>query len=583
MENILLQVNKPARYIGNEWNVSRKDFVSSAIKFALCFPDLYEIGMSNLGLRIIYGLLNDMDGVVCERFFAPGLDMEELIRDNNTALLSLESKKRLSDFDIVGFSIGSELSYTNILNILDLSGIPLLSASRGKEHPLVIGGGPVVLNPEPISDFFDLFLIGEAEECIAEILAVYQGQKEKLKSGKITREELLIKLSGIEGVYVPSLYIIHYDSLGNITEFVPKLKEVPAKIKKRFIKNLDRSFFPKEWLVPYIQIVHDRITLEVMRGCPNSCRFCQARVQYYPLRLRSRDNILDLAQRTYSNSGYEELSLCGLSVTDYPEVDKLTDCLVSLFKEEAVSVSLPSIKPKNISGNLSSAIALVKKTGLTFAPEAGTDRLRRVIGKDFPTDHFFNNLEESYRSGYQHVKLYFMIGLPSEENSDLEAIVDFSSQVSELRKRVSKSPAQVNISINNLIPKPHTPFQWLGMQGEEAILSKQEYIKKRIRNSRLRASFHDCQMSILEAVFSRGDRRLGEVILLSFKKGARFDAWGTHFLFSRWQDAFQECRLDMNFYLREKSKNDILPWDFIDTGINAVSLRNEADKINGCP
>jgi radical SAM superfamily enzyme YgiQ (UPF0313 family) len=319
-----------------------------------------------------------------------------------------------------------------------------------------------------------------------------------------------------------------------------------------------------------------------MRGCPNHCRFCQAKAQYYPLRIRNIDSILDLAWRTYLNTGYEELSLSGLSVTDYPDINKLTASLVSLFKEEAVSVSLPSLKAKNISGDLSSIIAMIKKTGLTFAPEAATDKLRRVIGKDFHTEDFFKNLEESYRCGYQHVKLYFMIGLPQEEESDLTAIVDFSKKVSDLRRKIAKGPAEVNISINNLIPKPHTPFQWLSMQSLEGIASKQDYIRGKINNKCLKVNFHNRYMSILEAVFSRGDRRLGQVILSSFKKGARFDAWGAHFLYSRWQEAFQEHNIYMEFYLEQKNKDNILPWDFIDVGISKDFLIQESEKIKYC-
>lgn len=574
----LLQVNKPARYIGKEWNIPLKDFDNSEIKFGLCFPDLYEVGMSNLGVRIIYGLLNSKSDIVCERFFAPDTDMENLLRSSGKEIFSLESNRKLKDFDILGFSLASELNYTNVLNMLELGSMPLRASLRNKDFPLVIAGGPSAVNPEPMHEFFDLFVIGEAEEAVLEIADVYKKNKEEYRSSRLSKEDLLVKLANIEGVYVPSLYEVSLSPEGKIEEFRPRVKDVPVKINKRFIEDFDNAYFPCEWLIPYIQIIHDRITLEITRGCPNTCRFCQARQQYYPFRKRKIENILNLASETYKLTGYEEISLAGLSVSDYPKIEELLSKMISIFKENAVSVALPSIKPKVMVGNLSSLIATIKKTGLTFAPEAGTEKLRNILGKDFDLKDFFSTLEQAYASGYQHVKLYFMIGLPGEQTQDLDAIVDFAVRVSELRRKVSGTPAQVNISINTLIPKPHTPFQWFGMSDLENIKLKQDYLRDRVKNRRIKLNFHNRYMSLLEGVLSRGDRRLSRVIESAFYKGARFDAWGNNFIFDRWIAAFNECSLDCNFYLANRPKNDFLPWDFINLGTNKNIMYEEFNK-----
>jgi radical SAM family uncharacterized protein len=582
LDDILLQVKKPAQYIGGEWNAAGKDFEKCNIKFALCFPDLYEIGMSNLGLRIIYAVLNNIEDVCCERFFAPGLDMESILRKQRREILSLESKKRLSDFDIIGFSLSYELSYTNALNILSLGKINLKASLRSSSEPIVIAGGPCVVNPEPLHDFFDIFIIGEAEEAILELVDAYRRHRTDFKSGKISRQELLVNFSQIEGVYCPALYEVKYDPCGRLDSFRPRIKSVAAKIKKRFVRDLNNACFPLDWLLPYIQIVHDRISLEIMRGCPNRCRFCQARSQYFPFRQRDPENILRLAEVLYKKTGYEEMALAGLSVSDYHHIEKLVLSLTEMFKKNAVSVSLPSIKAKDLVGNLSALIATVRKTGLTFAPEAASARLRRVLAKDFDTPGFFQALEEAFLRGYRRVKLYFMIGLPSEENEDLEAIVDFAEDVSRLRKNNSLGPAQVNISVNTLIPKPHTSFQWLPMPQIEAIMQKHALLRQKMRRSRnLKLSLHNPQMTILESLFSRGDRRLSEVLLYVFQKGARFDAWESNFMFSRWQEAFSVCGIDPDYYLRGRSVDEILPWDFIDLGIGRDILVREFGESVG--
>jgi len=569
--------------MGQEWNLPKKDFDKADIKFALCFPDLYEIGMSNLGLRIIYGLLNNLPEVVCERFFSPASDMEKILRDRNLGICSLESRRELGEFDFVGFSLGHELSYTNVLNILELGSIPLKSSLRNQNHPLVIGGGPCALNPEPMHEFFDLFVIGEAEEAILEIIDIYRRSKDRFKASKINRQDLLALLSNVDGVYVPSLYEVRYSPDGKIEEFKAKIDDIPLRIKKRFIKDLNNAYFPSEWLIPYIEIVHDRITLEIMRGCPNTCRFCQARAQYFPFRQREVSNILSLADTAYKNTGYEEVSLCGLSVSDFSGLEELLKQLILLFRKDAVSISLPSIKPKNMIGSISSLIASIKKTGLTFAPEAATERLRKILNKDFSMEEFFSVIQQAYISGYQNIKLYFMIGLPSEKEEDLDGIIDLSNQSLELRKKVNKRSAQINISINTLIPKPHTTFQWLKMEGLESIKYKQDYLKKKIKNSRLRLSVRNPLMSLVEGALSRGDRRVSPVIFNAFKKGARFDAWDNYFKFDIWMGAFQESGVDLDSYLREKSQDESLPWDFLDTGIDKEHLRGDFNKLIAMP
>jgi len=575
----LLEVRKPAQYIGLEWNVSRKEFDAAEVKFALCFPDLYEIGMSNLGMRILYGVTNNIPWACCERFFAPAQDLEAVLRNNRLEILSLESRKRLKDFDLVGFSLGYELSYSNVLNILELGNIPLSAAQRDKSFPLVIAGGPCVLNPEPMHEFFDLFVIGEAEEALRELLEVYRQHKEAYQSGRLSKEELLIALAAVEGVYAPSLYQVSYDQQGGVIEFRPAHSRLPLKIKKRYLAELDTAFVPLDWLVPYIQIVHDRITLEVMRGCPNRCRFCQARILYYPFRVKSVDKVTACACEIYKRTGYEEISLAGLSVSDYPHLEELLQQLFNKFDEKKIGLSLPSIKPKLMVGRMAELIAAIRKTGLTFAPEAGSGRLREVIGKDFDEGGYFEVLEKAYAAGYQHVKLYFMTGLPTEEEADLDAIIGLINRTSEARKKISGHPAWVNVSINTLIPKPHTSFQWCGMGGLEEMREKQRYLKSRIKNKRVKFNFHNPEMSFMEAVFSRGDRRLGKVIRAAFAKGARFDGWENHFNFSLWQEAFREAQVDPQFYLRGKSSAELLPWDFLDSAVQREILLKDYNKI----
>lgn len=578
IEDMLSGVHRPAQYLGNEWNASKKDLKSSVISFALGFPDLYEVGMSNLGLRIIYGVINRIPGVACERFFSVEPDMEAALKLSNSRLFSWESNQELIRFDLLGFSLGSELNYTNVLNILDLAGLPLESSLRNQEYPLVIAGGPCALNPEPMHEFFDLFIIGEAEEAIVELISAYRKYKNDYKSGKMPKQELLIELSKIEGIYAPSLYTALYNQTQELVSFFPKIESLPRRIKKRIVADFDAAYFPCDWMVPYVQTVHDRVSLEIMRGCPNRCRFCQARSQYYPLRIRSREKVLALANLAYRLSGYEELSLAGLSVSDYPGLEKLVEDLIKIFKEQSVNLSLPSLKPTEGLGNVSTLIAKIKKTGLTFAPEAGSERLRKAIAKDFSVEEFFKVIQEAYQAGYQHLKLYFLIGLPLEEERDLQAIIDFAQAASDLKKKVKGPAAQINISINPLIPKPHTPLQWLKMEPMVVVKDKQNYLRAHSKNKRLKFNFHNLEMGFLEGVLSRGDRRLSRVILGAYKRGARFDAWPNYFSFAKWQEAFSQTGIDPQAYLSEKSIASLLAWDFIDTGIEKEALIIEFNK-----
>ncbi|MCX7928030.1 MAG: TIGR03960 family B12-binding radical SAM protein [Candidatus Omnitrophica bacterium] len=574
-EEFLLKVKKPAQYIGQEWNIIHKDFQTSLVRICLCFPDLYEVGMSNLGIRILYGLLNSYPDICCERLFLPEVDMQRLLKSNNYPLVSLESAKPLANFDIVGFSLSYELCYTNVLAILELSGIPLWQKDRKDNDPLVIAGGPCTLNPEPMADFFDIFVIGEAEEVILKLIETYKN----LKSARLTRKELLISLANIPGVYVPSLYEVEYNQEGRVISFYPNVPSIACRIKKQFVLDLDKSFFPTDWLVPNISIVHDRVALEIMRGCPNHCCFCQARNYYYPLRIRKPDTVFSLAQQLISNTGYEELSLLGLSVSDYPYLNQVLVPLVEYARPYGVSISIPSVKPKTILSSSAELIATIKKTALTFAPEAATKRLRVVIGKEFDEEEFFSTVSAAYAAGYKHLKLYFMIGLPTETEEDRLAILEFCHQVAQIRQKKQGSPAQVNVSINTLIPKPHTPLQWTQVLSLSQINNYKAQLLKANKKRYIKITFHNAQMSILEAILSRGDRRLSDVIYLAFKKGCILDAWSEHFLFEKWQSAFKEANIDPEFYLKEIPTDALLPWDFIDTGVKKQILLEEFQRI----
>lgn len=578
----LINVRRPGRYVGSEWNMVRKDLSKVRLSFCLCFPEVYEIGMSHLGVRILYDILNSRKDLLCERAFCPWPDYKEALLRNASKLSSLESDVPLGEFDILGFSVNNELNYTNVLSMLSLAGIPLLSKHRTGKFPLVIGGGNCTLNPEPIADFFDLFVVGEAEEVILKIVKICREFKSRYGYIHSRKEELLTKLCQLPGVYVPRFYGVEYNSDLSIRKFIPLKKEAPKIIKKVYVKDLNKTIGSTNWIVPNIEIVHDRIGIEIMRGCMHSCRFCQARTYSYPLRIRAPKRIFDLAKRLYKISGYEQISLLSLSSSDHPQIGEIVRFLTEYFSKRAVSIALPSIRAKGIVGDISRLLSLQRKTGLTFAPEAGTERLRKIINKNIDIDELFKVAADAYKSGYRKIKLYFMIGLPREDYGDLDAIVDLSSRLSKIRKDLCGQSAEMNLSISTFIPKPHTALQWLGMMKIEEALAKQEYLKRAVNKvkRKVRLSFHDIYMSKVEAALARGHRDLAEVILTAFNNGAQFDQWSEHFNFNIWRDSFSRNLIDIEeFTANTLNLDKPLVWDFIDTGIRKQRLAEEFQGV----
>ncbi len=564
LEDILPKVRKPGRYLGNEWNVVKKDFYRQGVSFAICFPDLYEVGMSNLGLRILYGVLNAQEGVACERAFLPDIDMQQMLKEKKLPLFSLESKVPLAEFDFVGFCLNYELDYTNMLAMLDLAGIPLLSRERGPEFPLVIAGGACVSNPEPLADFVDIFFIGEAEEAIVEIAQIYKSHIGN-HAPRIEKEDILKEIADIKGVYIPSFYEVDYDEKGEVKKFLPRFCTLPQRITKRIVNDLNQAYYPTQWLVPYVQIIHDRAPVELMRGCPHQCNFCQARNIYQSLRIRSPQKVMELAAAILESSGYEEISFLSLSTSEYPFLKEVIDGLQERLQEKAVSVSLPSLRPKAYLGKLAEYLAKVRKTTLTFAPEAGTERMRNRINKNFNMDEFYSAVLSAYRAGWQSVKLYFMIGLPDEDCQDLDGIVELVKKVSFLRKEVSPLIGEVRVSISFFVPKPHTSFERMAMDSQESLKGKIAYLRKKAKGlpKAVRFNFHGLETSILEAVFSRGDRALGKVLLKAYQRGCILDGWAEHFKFDAWQKAFEDSHITIDSYLQKKTASDILPWQHI--------------------
>ncbi len=560
IEAILEKVFKPGRYLGNEWNAVKKDFDNKAVKVALCFPDLYEIGMSHLGFKILYHFLNEEDNVVCERFFAPAADLHDILIQENLPLFSLESKRPLLDFDLIGFSLQHELSYTNILRMFFLSGIPPRSSDRDDSFPVIIAGGVCTSNPEPVADFFDAIFVGEAEEGFLDIIAKVKTGKEKVKS----KIEILKELSKIEGVYIPSFYEVGYSQDGAIKSFTPKNEFALPVIKKRVVRDFNSAYYPTKQIVPYIQIVHDRISLEIMRGCPNRCNFCQATSIYRPVRVRSLETILKIAEETYQATGYEEISLVSLSTGDHPQILNIVQNLTERFKSRNVSISLPSLRAEDMLYNLPKYISSIKKTGLTFAPEAGSLRLRTVINKRLDIEKLFMFITEAAKNGWMHVKLYFMIGLPTEKEEDLAAIAEMIEKISRPDKISGKPHINATAAISFFVPRPHTAFETEPMAGIQTIKEKQAFLYKAIKTRGVNLKWHDLEMSFLEAVLSRGDRRLSRVIIKAYQLGAKFDSWKEHFNFKIWQEAFQAEGVDPHFYIyRERVSDEILPWSHV--------------------
>ncbi|WP_213818478.1 TIGR03960 family B12-binding radical SAM protein [Garciella nitratireducens] len=576
LDEILPKVKNPVQYVGNEFNSVHKEIKADTIRYAFAFPDIYEIGMSHLGMKILYHLLNEQEDIFCERVFAPMIDMEREMRKHKIPLFALETMDSITNFDFLGFTLQYEMSYSTILNMLDLSNIPLLAKDRTKEHPFVMVGGPCAYNPEPLADFVDIVVLGEAEEVLLEILEVYR----KWKKTKGSRMDFLYSILSIKGVYIPAFYNVKYDEEGKIKKFYPLISDAPQRISKRIIKDLDHAYYPSKMIVPYTNITHDRVMLEIFRGCTRGCRFCQAGMIYRPVREKSFKTLQSIARKLIQNTGYEELSLSSLSTSDYTQLMPLVKNLIQEYQDKGVGLSLPSLRIDSFSVKLIEEIQKIRKTGLTFAPEAGTQRLRNVINKGVTEKDLLNSTEEAFKSGWGTIKLYFMIGLPTETYEDIEEIANLGNKVLEQYYQVDREKrnknVKITISTSSFVPKPFTPFQWEPQNTIEELKEKQKFLKRKIKNRRIHYSWHDSKTSFLEAVFARGDRRLGKVILTAWQKGCKFDGWNEHFNFSSWIEAFKENRIDPDFYAnRRRQYDEILPWDFIDIGVTKEFLIRE--------
>ncbi len=585
LEDFLLEVRKPGRYIGREFNCIEKEVDESGIHFALCFPDSYEIGMSHLGIKILYNILNKQKDVCCERCFAPWPDMENELRRRGIGLFSLESRRQISAFDVIGFSLQYELCYTNVLSMLELADIPLSSSLRDC-HPLIIAGGPCTVNPEPMAEFIDVFFIGEAEESILDFINAYRDLKKRFPLDEIgskevvkkNREQILAEISKIPGLYVPRFYELKEVNAAQ-RRIVPISKKFPERIKRRFVEDLENSDYFTKPPVPFIDVVHDRISLEIMRGCPNRCYFCQAGFTINPVRVRSVSKLLELARQTYFNTGYDDISFCALSSSNYPYLKELIRQMHLFAKENGMGISLPSLRiDKDFIGVLS-MIGDLKKTGLTFAPEAGSSRLRKLINKDIDMQRLKEAVVEAYRSGWRRLKLYFMIGLPFETQDDLLDMVALIEEFSALKKSIDNKRAKISVGISNFIPKAHTPFQWHKMQTIESLLEKQSFLRKRLKRKYLDVDFHDARMSFIEAGLGRGDRHMSAVIKKAYEKGARFDAWKNMFDFNKWKEAFMEEDINaQEIVCQRRDKDKPLSWSHIDCGFSNAVLLKQLEK-----
>ena len=578
VEKILQYVQKPARYAGGELNCVVKDADKVDLRYAFCFPDLYEIGMSHLGMKILYSLVNSREDAWCERVFAPDTDMEEQMRKNNVPLFALESSDYIKDFDIIGFTLMYELSYTNVLNMLDLAGIPLKAEDRTELTPIICAGGPCACNPEPLADFLDIVFLGDGEESTMEVLDLLKKCKKEGKS----KFEFLCEAKDITGVYVPSFYKDSYNDDGTLKEIMP-LNNAPAKVKKAVVSDLNKCFYPKEFVVPFISIVHDRAVEEIFRGCIRGCRFCQAGFTYRPIREKSVETINEQAKALIKSTGYDELSLCSLSTSDHSCVNEMLTSLIDWTVKDKINLSLPSLRIDNFSDELADKLNQVRRSGLTFAPEAGTQRLRDVINKNITEEEVIRTCTRAFNSGWTSVKLYFMMGLPTETMEDIEGIANLAMEVVHSfyknPNRQKGTGVQVSVSCASFIPKPFTPFQWEAEDSMEALKEKQKHLLESIPSKKIKVSYHETPTSLLEGVLARGDRRLGKVILDAYKLGCTFDSWDDRFNFDAWLEAFEKNSIDPYFYTRRKRPfEEVLPWDHLDFGVSRKFLENENKK-----